>query len=717
MLKLPRHYHPDFRLPNKKPIDQVKLNPENKLARHLICSYLGGNYAAWSDSSASNYNIQVINGEKANVFGTVAEDAVVWPSDFDLFRRQTFTYLVRFSFDITGTPRAAIFNADSRFNIAVRREGISNLGVNWYDGTAFREFTFGIPTSLQPYTMVVSRQEGVHTTAYLYNEGTKTVFTDTTNLANIQYVTTRDASFGASDQVNERQVSGHDLMLFDVSLDEGQIDQLVADRYQMFEPSQPTIYFPSAVTPPTLDGNVVYTGTDAFDIPDDSILLFDNTAIHTGANNASVLTDAGQTWVTNEWVDLIVRNDTDLSLATVTANTATTITGTLAGGTDNDWDTNDLAALTAALANGDTIHWDTLSGDVSVNDLGVPTISGPAGTYIFQWQIQSGASFSEIYTATITTTAAAVLSGTMNSSTDEDDVTGGGRTSIITAVNDTWVAAGATFNAQRQAIIDGFDAASSPTNGWNNEVRDNAAVTSVVRTSDTIVTVTWAAQAGYDIAAQEIVTCTVPNAALVTSTGDLTAAPTFTIDPVVVTVSAVITGTTVPSATEVEMVTGSETTILTLTNDTFVTAGATFDAQRQAIIDGVTAAATPTNGWNNEVRDNAAVTSVVRTSSTVVTITWAAQAGYDIASNETITVTIPASALVTSVSAVVASPTFTISAEGTGINAGILHNPLRSIIRNPLCNILRRASAIVISLDNIVNGGDNVVNGGDNVVN
>jgi hypothetical protein len=121
------------------------------------------------------------------------------------------------------------------------------------------------------------------------------------------------------------------------------------------------------------------------------------------------------------------------------------------------------------------------------------------------------------------------------------------------------------------------------------------------------------------------------------------------------------TGTSVPTQDEDSVVTGGTTTILTLTNDTYVAAGATFDAQRQAIIDGVTSAQSELTGWNNEVRDKELVTSVVRTSDTVCTITWSASASYDITATETITATIPAAALVTSATPVVSSPTFTVT--------------------------------------------------------
>lgn len=128
----------------------------------------------------------------------------------------------------------------------------------------------------------------------------------------------------------------------------------------------------------------------------------------------------------------------------------------------------------------------------------------------------------------------AAVSGTATDTIDEADVVAGGKTIIITLTGDTWVAAGATFDAQRQNIIDGLDSAQSEGTGWNAEVRDKEVVGAVVRTSDTVVTITLTAAAAYDITAQETITVTVPATALVTSTGDLTATPTFTVDVVAV---------------------------------------------------------------------------------------------------------------------------------------------------------------------------------------
>ena len=53
--------------------------------------------------------------------------------------------------------------------------------------------------------------------------------------------------------------------------------------------------------------------------------------------------------------------------------------------------------------------------------------------------------------------AAASLTGTVTASITETDIVTGGKTIILTLSDDTFVADGATFNAERQAIIDGLN--------------------------------------------------------------------------------------------------------------------------------------------------------------------------------------------------------------------------------------------------------------------
>lgn len=120
------------------------------------------------------------------------------------------------------------------------------------------------------------------------------------------------------------------------------------------------------------------------------------------------------------------------------------------------------------------------------------------------------------------------ISGTIVPSAVAADIIAGGKTIIITLVGDTWVASGGTFDAIRQDIIDGLDSTGVGTNGWNNEVRDKQGVAGVVRTSDTVVTITLDAQAAYAITASEVITVTVPDSALA-GLGPLVGSPTFSV--------------------------------------------------------------------------------------------------------------------------------------------------------------------------------------------
>jgi hypothetical protein len=131
-----------------------------------------------------------------------------------------------------------------------------------------------------------------------------------------------------------------------------------------------------------------------------------------------------------------------------------------------------------------------------------------------------------------------------------------------------------------------------------------------------------------------------------------------------VVVTATLTGTMTSSLYESEIVAGGQTLIVTLTNSTWVASGTAFDAQRQNILNGIVSAQGEANGWN-AVRSGLAVTDVVRTSATVVTITLDALATYSVTANETLTMTVPAGAIAANV-ATVATPTVTIT-EGAAV--------------------------------------------------
>lgn len=122
-----------------------------------------------------------------------------------------------------------------------------------------------------------------------------------------------------------------------------------------------------------------------------------------------------------------------------------------------------------------------------------------------------------------------VPTGTAVATMTEVEAVAGGETIILTLSQGKWAKSGAVFDAARQAIIDGLDSAQSEAAGWNVEVRDNEVVGAVVRTSDTVVTITLTAAGSYAITATETITITVPAAAMEGQLQDVAATATFTV--------------------------------------------------------------------------------------------------------------------------------------------------------------------------------------------
>ncbi len=244
----------------------------------------------------------------------------------------------------------------------------------------------------------------------------------------------------------------------------------------------------------------------------------------------------------------------------------------------------------------------------------------------------------------------AEISGTITNA-DSGDIVGSNPTIIITLTNDEWVASGTAFDNQRQNIINGLTSSTNPTLGWNNLVRDDGdgdglQVTDVVRTSDTVVTITLPGTARYTITSNEVITCTIPGTALVLSSSNLPAASTFTIIPKEFTPTVTLSGT-VDGVNESSIVSGGNTIIITLTDDTWEPV-ATLTSYYQELVDGIKATTNEKDGWNDTVPNEIDIsTDIARTSDTVLTITLPAVADYNIADNETISLTVPHEMLVT----------------------------------------------------------------------
>jgi len=69
----------------------------------------------------------------------------------------------------------------------------------------------------------------------------------------------------------------------------------------------------------------------------------------TTSAGAAFMTDTGQSWTTDQWVGYVIKNTTDGSQALITANTATTVTGVLFGGTANTWTSADAYLISQGL--------------------------------------------------------------------------------------------------------------------------------------------------------------------------------------------------------------------------------------------------------------------------------------------------------------------------------------------------------------------------------
>jgi hypothetical protein len=120
------------------------------------------------------------------------------------------------------------------------------------------------------------------------------------------------------------------------------------------------------------------------------------------------------------------------------------------------------------------------------------------------------------------------VSGTCLTALESQIVTGG-RTIILTLNTGKWIPSGTLFDAQRTAIRTGIDSAQAEAAGFDARKTTLIPLGNVVRTSAKVVTITLAADAGYSVTVNEIVTVTVPYAAIEFCKANVIAAPTFTI--------------------------------------------------------------------------------------------------------------------------------------------------------------------------------------------
>ncbi len=86
----------------------------------------------------------------------------------------------------------------------------------------------------------------------------------------------------------------------------------------------------------------LWDGVSGIDVGNgDEVFLINNGGNHTGADNAATLTDSNRSLIASSLVGGTIVNQIDGSSGVIIANTTTTITAVLSGGTENDWDVGD----------------------------------------------------------------------------------------------------------------------------------------------------------------------------------------------------------------------------------------------------------------------------------------------------------------------------------------------------------------------------------------
>ena len=128
---------------------------------------------------------------------------------------------------------------------------------------------------------------------------------------------------------------------------------------------------------------------DGLEINERSILYYES-VIHTGSDNAAVLTDSNLSLGVNVRVDFRIINYNDGSSSVITANTATTVTGVLTGGLDNNWDTDDSGAIVIDISAGAQIRYQKFTdnnGRVTIDPNGIYEVDGVDGSHTFDVEI------------------------------------------------------------------------------------------------------------------------------------------------------------------------------------------------------------------------------------------------------------------------------------------------------------------------------------------
>lgn len=123
-------------------------------------------------------------------------------------------------------------------------------------------------------------------------------------------------------------------------------DVFIADSKHIYFLNDQSLYFTPTTGLLTLTGALTITGR----IKSGSyitglmepIVITTASGVQDGGNDQAILTDSGESFTVDSYIGMTLYNVTDGSSCTVLDNDGTTITCTLTGGTDNNWDDGDV---------------------------------------------------------------------------------------------------------------------------------------------------------------------------------------------------------------------------------------------------------------------------------------------------------------------------------------------------------------------------------------
>ncbi len=238
----------------------------------------------------------------------------------------------------------------------------------------------------------------------------------------------------------------------------------------------------------------------------------------------------------------------------------------------------------------------------------------------------------------------ATISGTvMTAPTGEANIASGGRTIVVTLDISEWQEDIITNTTRREMLFDSFVAAGAEALQWGKVIaalkKEGASAISLSSDKKTI-TITLSEASTYDISKTQEITLTLKPELIKNAVKAVTSVDVIKI---AADVKIELGGTAVTEGLgEGDIAGGGKTLVINLVNGEFAADAASNKLKRDAIFDGLIFSTNTTQGaLLIQALKSAGETAITRNSSTKVTLSFPAVPGYDINTNDTLTVRVP----------------------------------------------------------------------------